>query len=118
MAGWFKEEVDGRLVLLRRGIGRGCEGASRRVVRIVGAESMGLCIFDIDDLFFCLKFPVLQDERHVAVLGVVTDVGDADAVSASPGGSAGAGGGGDVGDKPGGHGTVIVQNLVVVIAGC
>ena len=79
---------------------------------------MGLCIFDIDDLFFCFKFPVLQDERHVAVLGVVTDVGDADAVSASPGGSAGAGGGGDVGDKPGGHGTVIVQNLVVVIAGC
>lgn len=35
-----------------------------------------------------------------------------------PCGSAGAGGGGDVGDKPGGHGTVIVQNLVVVIAGC
>ena len=27
---------------------------------------MGLCIFDIDDLSFCLKFPVLQDERHVA----------------------------------------------------
>ena len=36
---------------------------------------MGLCIFDIDDLFFCLKFPVLQDERHVAVLGIIADVG-------------------------------------------
>ena len=98
-----KEEVDGRLVLLRRGIGRGCEDASRRVVRIVGAESMGLCIFDIDDFSFCLKFPVLQDERHVAVLGIVADVGDADTVTVVPSGSAGAGGEGDVGGKLGGH---------------
>ena len=112
-----KEEVDGRLILLRRGIGRGCEDTSRRVVRIVGAESMGLCIFDIDDLSFCLKFPVLQDERHVAVLGIVADVGDADTVAASPGSSAGAGGGGDVGGKLGGHGGT-VQVLVVVVAGC
>ena len=65
---------------------------------------MGLCIFDIDDLSFCLKFPVFQDERHVAVLGIVADVGDADTVAASPGGSAGAGGGGDAGGKLGGHG--------------
>ena len=42
---------------------------------------MGLCIFDIDNLSFCLKFPVLQDERHVAVLGIVADVGDADTVA-------------------------------------
>ena len=48
---------------------------------------MGLCIFDIDNLSFCLKFPVFQDERHVAVLGIVADVGDADTVAASPGGS-------------------------------
>ena len=78
---------------------------------------MGLYIFDVDDLFFCLKFPVLQDERHVAVPGVVADVGDTDTVAASPCGSAGAGGGGDVGDKPGGHG-VTVQVLIVVVAGC
>lgn len=78
---------------------------------------MGLCIFDIDDLFFCLKFPVFQDERHVAVLGIVADVGDADTVAVVPGGSAGAGGGGDVGGKLGGHG-VTVQVLVVVVAGC
>ena len=78
---------------------------------------MGLCIFDIDNLSFCLKFPVFQDERHVAVLGIVADVGDADTVAASPGGSAGAGGGGDVGGKLGGHG-VTVQVLVVVVAGC
>ena len=37
---------------------------------------MGLCIFDIDDLFFCLKFPVLQGERHVAVLGIVVGIGE------------------------------------------
>ncbi len=61
-----KEEVDGRLVLLRRGIGRGCEDASRRVVRIVGAESMGLCIFDIDNLSFCLKFPVFRMKGTLA----------------------------------------------------
>ena len=102
-----KEEVNGRLVLLRRGIGRGCEDTSRRVVRIVGAESMGLCIFDIDDLSFCLKFPVLQDERHVAVLGIVADVGDADTVTIVPSGSAGTGGGGDVGGKLGGHGITV-----------
>ena len=52
---------------------------------------MGLCIFDIDDLSFCLKFPVLQDERHVAVLGIVVDVGDADTVTVVPSGSAGTG---------------------------
>ena len=78
---------------------------------------MGLCIFDIDDLSFCLKFPALQDERHVAVLGIVADVGDADTVTVVPSGSAGAGGGGDVGGKPGGHGGT-VQVLVVVVAGC
>ena len=77
---------------------------------------MGLCIFDIDNLSFCLKFPVFQDERHVAVLGIVADVGDADTVAASPSGSAGAGGGGDVGGKLGGHGGT-VQVLVVVVAG-
>ena len=66
---------------------------------------MGLCIFDIDNLSFCLKFPVFQDERHVAVLGIVADVGDADTVAGSPGGSAGAGGGGDVGGKLGGTGS-------------
>lgn len=77
---------------------------------------MGLCIFDIDDLSFCLKFPVLQYERHVAVLGIVADVGDADTVTVVPSGSAGAGGGGDVGGKPGGHGGT-VQVLVVVVAG-
>ena len=52
---------------------------------------MGLCIFDIDDLFFCLKFPVLQGERHVAVLGIVVGIGDADTVAVVPSGSAGAG---------------------------
>ena len=77
---------------------------------------MGLCIFDIDDLSFCLKFPVLQDERHVAVLGIVADVGDADTVTVVPSGSAGTGGGGDVGGKLGGH-EVTVQVLVVVVAG-
>jgi len=77
---------------------------------------MGLCIFYIDDLSFCLKIPVFQDERHVVVLGIVADVGDADTVAGSPGGSAGAGGGGDVGGKLGGHG-VTVQVLVVVVAG-
>jgi len=78
---------------------------------------MGLCIFDIDNLSFCLKFPIFQDERHVAVLGVVADVGDADTVAVIPGGSAGAGGEGDVGGKLGGH-WVTVQVLVVVVAGC
>ena len=77
---------------------------------------MGLCIFDIDDLSFCLKFPVLQDERHVAVLGIVADVGDADTVTVVPSGSAGTGGGGDAGGKLGGH-EVTVQVLVVVVAG-
>ena len=47
----------------------------------------------------------------------LADVGDADTVAVIPGGSAGAGGEGDVGGKLGGH-WVTVQVLVVVVAGC
>lgn len=66
--------------------------------------------------FFLPQISHFQDERHVAVLGVVADVGDADTVAVIPGGSAGAGGEGDVGGKLGGH-WVTVQVLVVVVAG-
>ena len=68
--------------------------------------------------FIAVQPLVCVTERYICLLytSIVADVGDADTVAGSPGGSAGAGGGGDVCGKLGGHG-VTVQVLVVVVAG-
>ena len=61
-------------------MGGGCEDGWGGVVGIVGGESMGVCMLEIDKVWLWVKFGVVEDEREVGVGGMVGDMGDGDRV--------------------------------------
>lgn len=110
------EEVDGGLVLLRRGISGSGQRSAVRIVGIVGGEGGRVVILEEDNGSCRCELPVFPPVEHVGVAEAA--FGDAYLVTFRPGGTAGAGGYGvgNFGVNHCGHGAV-VQVLVVVGAG-
>ena len=107
------EEVDGGLVLLRRGIGGGGQCPAVRIVRIVGGEGGRVVILEEDNGSCRYELPVFQTVGNIGVAETV--FGDAYLVTFRPGGSAGAGGYGVgyFGVNHCGYGTIVCHFVVV-----